>query len=119
MPDRYYKSSPISFSRPLVGMVVSRAGKNEEEKEYLFRDLLIIIGHFYYMSISSLHLFKTLLTPFFLFMGYYYVCCCYCWILGVNVLLSLWLQLLAYHLTVLRGYNVDQPRNLAKSVTTQ
>ncbi|KAK4372048.1 hypothetical protein RND71_007432 [Anisodus tanguticus] len=27
--------------------------------------------------------------------------------------------LLAYHLTVLRGYNVDQPRNLAKSVTTQ
>ncbi|KAK9156549.1 hypothetical protein Scep_003123 [Stephania cephalantha] len=29
------------------------------------------------------------------------------------------LQLLAYHLTVLRGHNVDQPRNLAKSVTTQ
>lgn len=29
------------------------------------------------------------------------------------------LQLLAYHLTVLRGFNVDQPRNLAKSVTTQ
>ncbi|KAJ8646440.1 hypothetical protein MRB53_008188 [Persea americana] len=29
------------------------------------------------------------------------------------------LQLLSYHLTVLRGYNVDQPRNLAKSVTTQ
>lgn len=27
------------------------------------------------------------------------------------------LQLLAYHLTVLRGFNVDQPRNLAKSVT--
>lgn len=27
------------------------------------------------------------------------------------------LQLLAYHLTVLRGYDVDQPRNLAKSVT--
>nr|KAJ0226144.1 hypothetical protein LSAT_V11C100041590 [Lactuca sativa] len=27
--------------------------------------------------------------------------------------------LLAYHLTVLRGYNVDQPRNLAKSVTTE
>ena len=27
------------------------------------------------------------------------------------------LQLLSYHLTVLRGYNVDQPRNLAKSVT--
>jgi glucosamine--fructose-6-phosphate aminotransferase (isomerizing) len=27
------------------------------------------------------------------------------------------LQLLAYHATVLRGFNVDQPRNLAKSVT--
>jgi fructoselysine-6-P-deglycase FrlB-like protein len=27
------------------------------------------------------------------------------------------LQLLSYHLTCLRGYNVDQPRNLAKSVT--
>lgn len=27
------------------------------------------------------------------------------------------LQLLAYHMTVLRGHNVDQPRNLAKSVT--
>ncbi|KAL6641959.1 hypothetical protein ACP70R_020140 [Stipagrostis hirtigluma subsp. patula] len=29
------------------------------------------------------------------------------------------LQLLAYHLTVLHGFDVDQPRNLAKSVTTQ
>ncbi|KAH7278857.1 hypothetical protein KP509_38G059600 [Ceratopteris richardii] len=29
------------------------------------------------------------------------------------------LQLLAYQLTVFRGFNVDQPRNLAKSVTTQ
>jgi glucosamine 6-phosphate synthetase-like amidotransferase/phosphosugar isomerase protein len=28
------------------------------------------------------------------------------------------LQLLSYHLAVLRGHNVDQPRNLAKSVTT-
>ncbi|RLM99094.1 hypothetical protein C2845_PM06G14960 [Panicum miliaceum] len=28
-------------------------------------------------------------------------------------------KLLAYHLTVLRGFDVDQPRNLAKSVTTQ
>ena len=27
------------------------------------------------------------------------------------------LQMLSYHLTLLRGYNVDQPRNLAKSVT--
>lgn len=29
------------------------------------------------------------------------------------------LQLLAYHLAVIRGLNVDQPRNLAKSVTTE
>lgn len=29
------------------------------------------------------------------------------------------LQLLSYHLTLLRGYNVDQPRNLAKSVTVE
>ncbi|QDZ19464.1 glucosamine--fructose-6-phosphate aminotransferase [Chloropicon primus] len=28
-------------------------------------------------------------------------------------------QLLSYHLTILRGYNVDQPRNLAKSVTVE
>lgn len=29
------------------------------------------------------------------------------------------MQLLAYHATVFRGYNVDQPRNLAKSVTVE
>ncbi|KAK3267755.1 glutamine--fructose-6-phosphate aminotransferase [isomerizing], partial [Cymbomonas tetramitiformis] len=29
------------------------------------------------------------------------------------------LQLLSYYLTVLRGHNVDQPRNLAKSVTVE
>jgi glucosamine--fructose-6-phosphate aminotransferase (isomerizing) len=29
------------------------------------------------------------------------------------------LQLLAYHMAVLRGCNVDQPRNLAKSVTVE
>jgi len=29
------------------------------------------------------------------------------------------LQLLSYHLTLLRGFNVDMPRNLAKSVTTE
>lgn len=27
------------------------------------------------------------------------------------------LQLLSYHLALFRGHNVDQPRNLAKSVT--
>ena len=29
------------------------------------------------------------------------------------------LQLLAYHAAVLRGCNVDKPRNLAKSVTVE
>ena len=29
------------------------------------------------------------------------------------------LQLLAYHVAVMRGCNVDQPRNLAKSVTVE
>ncbi len=35
------------------------------------------------------------------------------------VLFSLPLQLLAYHVAVLRGTDVDQPRNLAKSVTVE
>src|SRR6266480_20841 len=35
------------------------------------------------------------------------------------ILLALPLQLLAYHLGVLRGCDVDQPRNLAKSVTVE
>jgi glucosamine--fructose-6-phosphate aminotransferase (isomerizing) len=29
------------------------------------------------------------------------------------------LQLLAYHVAILRGTDVDQPRNLAKSVTVE
>jgi glutamine---fructose-6-phosphate transaminase (isomerizing) len=35
------------------------------------------------------------------------------------VLMSVPLQLLAYHIAVLRGADVDQPRNLAKSVTVE
>jgi len=35
------------------------------------------------------------------------------------ILLSVPLQLLAYHIAVLRGSDVDQPRNLAKSVTVE
>ena len=35
------------------------------------------------------------------------------------VLLSVPLQLLAYHVAVLKGTDVDQPRNLAKSVTVE
>jgi glucosamine--fructose-6-phosphate aminotransferase (isomerizing) len=35
------------------------------------------------------------------------------------VLMSVPVQLLAYHVGVLRGCDVDQPRNLAKSVTVE
>lgn len=35
------------------------------------------------------------------------------------LLLNVPLQLLAYHLALLKGCNVDQPRNLAKSVTVE
>lgn len=35
------------------------------------------------------------------------------------ILYSLPLQLLAYHIAVLKGTDVDQPRNLAKSVTVE
>ncbi|MGQ9654279.1 MAG: glutamine--fructose-6-phosphate transaminase (isomerizing), partial [Thermodesulfobacteriota bacterium] len=36
-----------------------------------------------------------------------------------TILLTLPLQLLAYHVAVLKGTDVDQPRNLAKSVTVE
>ncbi len=36
-----------------------------------------------------------------------------------TVLLTVLLQLLAYHIAVLKGCDVDQPRNLAKSVTVE
>ena len=35
------------------------------------------------------------------------------------VLVAIPLQLLAYHIAILRGCDVDQPRNLAKSVTVE
>ncbi len=35
------------------------------------------------------------------------------------ILLSVPMQLLAYHIAVLKGTDVDQPRNLAKSVTVE
>ncbi len=35
------------------------------------------------------------------------------------ILATIPLQLLAYHLAVLRGCDVDMPRNLAKSVTVE
>jgi glutamine---fructose-6-phosphate transaminase (isomerizing) len=37
----------------------------------------------------------------------------------VPILLAVPLQLLAYHIAVLRGCDIDQPRNLAKSVTVE
>jgi len=39
--------------------------------------------------------------------------------LSAPILMTLPLQLLAYHVAVLRGTDVDQPRNLAKSVTVE
>jgi glucosamine--fructose-6-phosphate aminotransferase (isomerizing) len=35
------------------------------------------------------------------------------------VLFAIPMQLLAYHVAVLKGTDVDQPRNLAKSVTVE
>jgi glucosamine--fructose-6-phosphate aminotransferase (isomerizing) len=35
------------------------------------------------------------------------------------LLLGIPLQLLAYHVALLRGVDIDQPRNLAKSVTVE
>lgn len=37
----------------------------------------------------------------------------------VPILASIPLQLLSYHIAIMRGCNVDQPRNLAKSVTVE
>ena len=39
--------------------------------------------------------------------------------LFVPLLMNLAMQLFAYYMTVAKGYNVDQPRNLAKSVTVE
>lgn len=39
--------------------------------------------------------------------------------LFVPILMNLISQLLAYYITVAKGFNVDQPRNLAKSVTVE
>jgi glucosamine--fructose-6-phosphate aminotransferase (isomerizing) len=35
------------------------------------------------------------------------------------IIFTIPLQLLAYHVAVLKGTDVDQPRNLAKSVTVE
>ena len=36
-----------------------------------------------------------------------------------TILLSIPVQLLAYHVAIMKGTDVDQPRNLAKSVTVE
>ncbi|MFH1922694.1 MAG: hypothetical protein ABIP48_22755 [Planctomycetota bacterium] len=38
---------------------------------------------------------------------------------GVGVCSTIPLQLLAYHIAVVRGCDVDKPRNLAKTVTVE
>jgi len=38
---------------------------------------------------------------------------------AMPILYSIPVQLLAYHVAVLKGTDVDQPRNLAKSVTVE
>jgi glucosamine--fructose-6-phosphate aminotransferase (isomerizing) len=40
------------------------------------------------------------------------------WMLN-SIVTVLPLQMLAYHIAVLKGLDVDQPRNLAKSVTVE
>jgi glucosamine--fructose-6-phosphate aminotransferase (isomerizing) len=42
-----------------------------------------------------------------------------CGEIAAPILFNIPLQLLAYHVAVLRGTDVDQPRNLAKSVTVE
>ncbi len=76
--------------------VKSRGGKiitiSTEETD----DLKSLSDHFIYLkNVSAMH---NSITP---------------------ILTSLPLQLLAYHIAVLKGCNVDQPRNLAKSVTVE
>ena len=39
--------------------------------------------------------------------------------LATPILYALPVQLLAYHVAVLKGADVDQPRNLAKAVTVE
>jgi len=39
--------------------------------------------------------------------------------LNIPIIMSIPLQLLAYHVAKLRGTDIDQPRNLAKAVTVE
>ena len=76
--------------------VKSRGGKIITISTEETKDLKELSDHFIHLkNVSTLH---NSITP---------------------ILTSLPLQLLAYHIAVLKGCNVDQPRNLAKSVTVE
>jgi len=76
--------------------VKSRGGKLIVLSSIKSDDLTKLADHFIYMdNVSDFH---NSLTP---------------------ILTSIPLQLLAYHIAVIKGCNVDQPRNLAKSVTVE
>ena len=76
--------------------VKSRGGKIIVISTEQTEDLKKLSDHFIYLqNVSNIH---NSITP---------------------ILTSLPLQLLAYHIAVLKGCNVDQPRNLAKSVTVE
>ena len=76
--------------------VKSRGGKLIIISSVKNNDVLELSNHFIYLNnISDFH---NSLTP---------------------ILTSIPLQLLAYHIAVIKGCNVDQPRNLAKSVTVE
>ena len=76
--------------------VKSRGGKLIILSSIKSEDLLELADHFIHMeSVSNFH---NSLTP---------------------ILTSIPLQILAYHIAVIKGCNVDQPRNLAKSVTVE
>ena len=76
--------------------VKSRGGKLIILSSINSKDLTDLADHFIYMeNVSNFH---NSLTP---------------------ILTSIPLQILAYHIAVIKGCNVDQPRNLAKSVTVE
>ena len=76
--------------------VKSRGGKLIIISSVKNKDIKSLSDHFIYLdNISNFH---NSLTP---------------------ILTSIPLQLLAYHIAVIKGCNVDQPRNLAKSVTVE
>ncbi|MAV64202.1 MAG: glutamine--fructose-6-phosphate transaminase (isomerizing) [Candidatus Marinimicrobia bacterium] len=76
--------------------VKSRGGKLIVISSVDSKELISLSDHYIYLeNISDFH---NSLTP---------------------ILTSIPLQLLAYHIAVIKGCNVDQPRNLAKSVTVE